>query len=53
MDSDIRVNFAGASVATWLLMDEVYKSKNALSEFTDLSDTKYKLMNSKIHFQSL
>jgi len=42
-----------ASVATWLLMDEVHGSKNALLVFMDLSDTNYKFMDSKIHFQSL
>ena len=47
VDSDIGVNFAGASVATCLLVDEFYKSKNALSDFMDLSDTKYKFMNLK------
>jgi hypothetical protein len=43
----------GASVATRLLMDEVHGPKNALSEFMDLSDTNYKFMDPKMHFQSL
>ena len=53
MDRDIRATFMETSVATWLLMDEVHGSKNALLVFMDLSDTNYKFMNSKIHFQSL
>ena len=30
---------------------KVHRSKNALSEFIDLSDTNYKSMDQKIHFQ--
>ena len=52
MDSDIGLNFAGASVATWLLVDEFYKSKNALSDFMYLSDTKYKFMDPKMQFRN-
>jgi len=40
-------------VATRLLMDEVAGSRNALLEFMDLSDTNYKFMYPKVHFQSL
>ena len=43
----------GAFVATRLLMNEVYGLKNIFSEFMDLSDTNYKFMDLKIHFQSL
>ena len=32
---------------------QVYAAKNALSKFIDLSDTNYKFMDKKIHFQSL
>jgi hypothetical protein len=53
MDSDIGVTFVGASVATRLLVDEVHGPKNALSEFMDLSDTNYKFMDLKMHFQNL
>ena len=53
MDSDIGVIFVGAYVATWLPMDEVHGSKNALSEFMDLSDTNYKFIYPKKQFQSL
>ena len=53
MDRDIRATFTEASVATWLLMDEVHGSKNALLVFMDLNDTNYKFIDSKIHFQSL
>ena len=37
-------------IATLLLMDEVHEPKNTLSEFMDLSDTNYKLMDLEIHF---
>ena len=44
----------GVFVATQLLMVEVYGTKNAVSEFMDLSDTNYKFVDlKKIHFQSL
>jgi hypothetical protein len=52
VDSDIGATFVGV-VATRLLMDEVHGPKNALLEFMDLSDTNYKFMNPKMHFQSL
>jgi len=50
---DIRATIVDAYVATRLLMDEVHGPKNALSKFIDLSDTNYKFMDKKIHFQSL
>jgi len=53
MDDDIEATFVCAFVATRLLMDEVHRSKNALSEFMDLSDTNYKFMDLKMYFQSL
>ena len=53
MDDDIEATFVCAFVATQLLMDEVHRSKNALSEFMDLSDTNYKFMDLKMHFHSL
>ena len=46
-------SYIGESIATRLLMDEVHESKNALSEFMDLSDTNYKFMDLKMHFHSL
>jgi hypothetical protein len=53
MDSDTGTTFVDASVATRLLMDEVHVPKNDFSEFIDLSDTNYKFMDLKMHFQSL
>jgi len=53
MDNDIEATFVCAFVVTRLLMDEVHRSKNALSEFMDLSDTNYKFMDLKMYFQSL
>ena len=44
MDSNIRATFVGVSATTRLLIDDVHGSKNALSEFMDLSDTNYKFM---------
>ena len=52
----------GVFVATQLLMVEVYGTKNAVSEFMDLSDTNYKFVDLKkntlsefmdLYFQSL
>ena len=37
----------GVFVATQLLMVEVYGTKNAVSEFMDLSDTNYKFVDLK------
>ena len=53
MESDIEATFCGFVLATRLLMNEVYGLKNIFSEFRDLSDTNYKFMDLKIHFQSL
>ena len=54
MESDTEATFVDASIATQLLMNEVYGSKNTLSEFMNLSDTNYKFVDlKKIHFQSL
>ena len=39
MDNDIGATFAGASVATLLLMDGVHGSKNTFLELVDLNDT--------------
>ena len=53
MDSDIGAIIVGASMATQLLMDEVYGSTNALLEFIELSGTNYKFLDKKMHLQSL
>jgi len=43
----------GTFVATQVLLNEIYGPKIVFSEFMDLSDTNYKFMDLKIHFQSL
>jgi hypothetical protein len=53
MDSDIGTIFVDVSVATRLLMDEVYGPKNVFSEFIVLGDTNYRFTDLKMHFQSL
>ena len=53
MESDIGATFVGTFVATQVLINEIYGPKIAFSEFMDPSDTNYKLMDLKIHFQSL
>ena len=53
MDNDVVAIFAGTFVVARLLIYEVHESKNTLSEFMDISDTNYKFMNQKMHFQSL
>ena len=42
-------------MGSWIVLvkDEVHGSTNTLSEFMDLSDTIYKFMDLKVHFQSL
>ena len=51
MDGDIGVTIVGASVAKWLLMDEVYGPKNAFSKFMNLSNINYKFMDHKYIFR--
>ena len=50
MESDTEATFVDASIATQLLMNEVYGSKNTLSLFMNLSDTNYKFTDLKMHF---
>ena len=55
MDSDIETTIVGVSVTTQLLMDEVYGSKNTLSDFMDLSDKLqvYRPKNALLEFMDL